>query len=68
MFCLRCGNEIPDESRFCFRCGTSVEIRHTGGAQPAAAAPPPPAALGAAQTPAKKVSPIVWLIVGIMYL
>jgi len=25
MFCPECGKEIPDNSKFCFRCGTSLE-------------------------------------------
>ena len=26
MFCPHCGNELPDEAKFCARCGQSVEI------------------------------------------
>lgn len=26
MYCKNCGNQIPDNSKFCFNCGTAVEI------------------------------------------
>ncbi|MDR2719112.1 MAG: zinc-ribbon domain-containing protein [Treponema sp.] len=25
MFCIRCGNELPDDSRFCSKCGVSTD-------------------------------------------
>ena len=27
MFCRKCGNLIPDDSDFCFKCGTAVEMK-----------------------------------------
>lgn len=29
MFCRKCGNEIPDDSVFCLKCGTKVEVVET---------------------------------------
>lgn len=26
MFCRKCGNEIPDDSEFCFKCGAAIVI------------------------------------------
>ena len=26
MFCRECGNELPDNSKFCPNCGTSIEV------------------------------------------
>lgn len=26
MFCRKCGNEIPDDSEFCFKCGAKIEL------------------------------------------
>ena len=25
MFCLKCGQRVPDDSKFCFRCGTALQ-------------------------------------------
>jgi hypothetical protein len=25
MFCLKCGQRVPDDSKFCFRCGTTLQ-------------------------------------------
>src|SRR2546428_9092742 len=53
-FCVTCGTDVSGTS-FCVRCGTQV-----GGAQPAAAAQASPAL-----PPAGKMSPIVWILVGV---
>lgn len=26
MFCMKCGQQLPDEAQFCFRCGTKVTV------------------------------------------
>lgn len=26
MFCMNCGQKLPDEAKFCFRCGSKVCI------------------------------------------
>lgn len=56
MFCTNCGQEIPDDSVFCFSCGAKVDV---GGNQTAARE--------LQQSPMaqkKRVSiPIVWLLI-----
>lgn len=34
MYCTTCGNEIPDDSKFCTRCGASVDYEPESGNQP----------------------------------
>jgi hypothetical protein len=39
MFCMKCGQKLPDEAKFCFNCGTVVTpVRYV---EPSAAAPEP---------------------------
>jgi DNA-directed RNA polymerase subunit RPC12/RpoP len=52
MFCMKCGNQMPDNAQFCPRCGTPVTA--AGGA-PAAPPPPPPSASGS--SPSVVVAP-----------
>lgn len=44
MFCINCGKEIPDDSRFCPFCGTGVSVGVGSTANPTAAASADPAA------------------------
>jgi hypothetical protein len=37
MFCLHCGSEVPDESKFCRKCGQSQSVSTSGGAAAAVA-------------------------------
>jgi len=65
-FCTTCGANVS--GAFCPQCGTPVSI---AGAQPAAppppqAPPPPPMAMAGvppAMPPARKTSPLVWILV-----
>ncbi len=41
MFCSKCGNTLPDNARFCARCGTPVPVRQAPQQQPAPARPQP---------------------------
>jgi hypothetical protein len=62
-FCTKCGADVSGKS-FCVACGTAVS-----GAQPSAAvaaAPPAPPAPSAPLPPPKKVSPIIWILVGVV--
>jgi hypothetical protein len=34
MYCTACGQELPDEARFCWRCGTPVSAGRSAGAAP----------------------------------
>lgn len=27
MYCMHCGQEIPDQSKFCYKCGQQIEVR-----------------------------------------
>lgn len=47
MFCLSCGREIPDISRYCLYCGVKVPEKVIESEPPAA----PPDAAPAAKTP-----------------
>jgi hypothetical protein len=48
MFCMKCGTDLPDDSRFCRSCGQMQGVVSTGGGAAAAMAP--------AQTPERKKS------------
>jgi hypothetical protein len=59
-FCTNCGANV--NGSFCAQCGKPV-----GGAQPAASTANQPASLPANPAPqSKKISPIVWIVVGIV--
>lgn len=61
-FCTSCG--APVEGRFCVKCGAPAGAAAPAAPPRAAApAPMPAAAPGAAK---KKISPIVWILVGIL--
>ena len=47
MFCPSCGQELPDDSRFCFRCGAAVENTQQAGNSDSTAS----SASGSADTP-----------------
>jgi hypothetical protein len=40
--CKQCGEELPDEARFCYRCGTPVEQETVEKPSTVPAGPPPP--------------------------
>ncbi len=44
IYCIQCGNQLPDDAKFCFKCGAAVPGAVSGGGRTAAApsAPPPP--------------------------
>ena len=50
MFCIKCGANIPDDSRFCPKCGTQP-AQVSGGPGAPGPTPPPPAAPGATVRP-----------------
>jgi hypothetical protein len=62
MFCPRCGNEIPAEGKFCFRCGASLAMV-SAIATPKADSKTMSAP---AEVPRKKKSPLFWVLVGIL--
>jgi hypothetical protein len=39
VFCPRCGHELPDDSRFCFKCGKSLEAVGRLSGEPSREAP-----------------------------
>jgi hypothetical protein len=39
MFCTKCGTDLPDDSRFCRSCGSTLGVVSTGGGAAAAFAP-----------------------------
>jgi hypothetical protein len=43
MFCESCGNQLPDNAKFCTACGATTGRPQTAPAQPAYTPPPPPA-------------------------
>jgi hypothetical protein len=62
MFCMKCGTDLPDNSRFCRTCGQTLDPVSTGGG--AAAAP-------ARITPRESKPPkssIAWSVVGVIVL
>jgi hypothetical protein len=79
-FCTNCGADVTGKN-FCINCGKPVGSEQTAAAQSAAPSAPPPAQPGAyapspayaapppgppMQTGPKKVSPVVWIVVGIV--
>ena len=69
MNCKQCGNPLPDDSRFCIRCGADQfanEPRTGGGAAPAS--PARPASYGTAtETGMPKREKALFLIAGILF-
>ena len=62
MFCVKCGREIADGSRFCPSCGNAINsVASAPTSEPGASAAPP-------TTPAKKKSSLMWIIIGIVIL
>ncbi len=47
---MKCGTSLPDDARFCAKCGTTVSA--PGGASGSSGSPPPPAAGGSTLGPA----------------
>src|SRR3990172_11519801 len=41
-YCKNCGNELPEEARYCPKCGTAVAIEELASAAAPTAAPSPP--------------------------
>lgn len=56
MFCEKCGNEIPENSKFCALCGTKVEPAEASD-QMTDSAPQPAATPAPTPAPAPKVAP-----------
>jgi hypothetical protein len=52
VFCPKCGTQVPDGARFCFKCGNAMPGGAGGGGGGAAAPPPPPAAASPTIAPA----------------
>ncbi|MGP8077669.1 MAG: zinc ribbon domain-containing protein [Thermoplasmata archaeon] len=50
IYCMKCGTSLPDDARFCAKCGTTVSA--PGGASGSSGSPPPPAAGGSTLGPA----------------
>jgi uncharacterized RDD family membrane protein YckC len=74
-YCRRCGSELPENARFCPKCGTSTQVEAEtekpaapqAAAQPTTAAPYPPSAAPQTAAPTVKVAFwgerfIAWLI------
>lgn len=64
MFCANCGSEMPNDAKFCEKCGTKVEVESVQAstaapsAVPPSAVPPSVAAPGAAPQPLMQGKPI----------
>ncbi|WP_418742245.1 zinc-ribbon domain-containing protein, partial [Enorma massiliensis] len=58
MFCTQCGNQLPDDSRFCSRCGAPVGAPTFASNQAVSATPQTPSAPAApAAAPAASPTP-----------
>jgi uncharacterized membrane protein YvbJ len=72
MFCPKCGQQNPDEAKFCGKCGAAVSV---APAVPGRPSPEPPKDTGVI-TPGMKngmiaasiILPIVGIVVGIIYM
>ncbi|HTP55630.1 MAG TPA: zinc-ribbon domain-containing protein, partial [Thermoplasmata archaeon] len=40
IYCTKCGTQLPDDARFCAKCGTATAAGGAGGAAAAPAAAP----------------------------
>lgn len=45
MFCVKCGNQLDDDAKFCSKCGSPVENAAPAPAAPASAPAPAPASI-----------------------
>jgi len=73
MFCPKCGQQNPDEAKFCGKCGATVSIAAAPPPQPAYSAP---GVSSGAVSPMLKngmiiasiILPIVGIVAGVMFL
>lgn len=62
MLCIKCGTDLPDDSRFCLSCGRRSGTVSVGGGAAAAVAP------ARIRAPEPKLSNPIWTVVGIVLL
>ncbi len=68
MFCLKCGNQLPDNSQFCQKCGASQTVASVGSGAAAAVAPARVQATPVTEAPKAKSGRTIPIILGAVLL
>lgn len=67
-YCSQCGTQMPDEAKFCFSCGATINTPVQPATPPAAPPPPPPVNTEATVSPppvdAKATAPLAAKVTG----